>query len=87
MTENEAKEDATCKNCERVTELSISNTSCTDNFVQDDKTYYYVVIAIRKDQKSPSSNEIPVTIPPKTKPPVANSDPLPPSCRTKSSPS
>ena len=84
--ENEAKTKATCEACERVTERLISSTSCTDNVVQDDATYFYVVIAIRNNRMSPSSNEVPVTIPPKTKPPVASTDPLPPSCHTMSRP-
>lgn len=86
-TPNVAKQDATCRECERVSERSLVGTTCTDTLVQDDKTYYYVVTAIRNNHMSSSSNEERVVIPPKTQPPPANVAPPPPSCRSTSSPS
>jgi hypothetical protein len=49
---------------ELVNSIPFPDTSCTDDLVENDKKYYYVVRAISgKGITSIISNEVPVTIP------------------------
>ena len=65
-----------------VTPVPFVGTSCTDDLVQDDQTYYYEVITISsKGKRSVFSDDLPVTVPgPQTKPNIASQVP-PPLCR------
>jgi len=75
-----AKDDPTCKLCERVTSIAIDGTTCVDDLVKAGNTYYYVVTAAAlpeakgKPVISPSSNEAAAKIPkkPNSKPPVSS---------------
>ena len=61
------KKNPRCSQCELVNSAIIpaaDNLACVDDQVADDTTYYYVATAIDKNRNlSPTSNEIPVTIP------------------------
>jgi hypothetical protein len=77
-----ARKNPLCRDCEQVNPLPVTGTSCVDDRVRDDATYYYVVAAINeRGSLSPASNEILTVIPPrkKTAGPFNRSSPL---CRT-----
>jgi hypothetical protein len=80
QTQNAAKQNPTCKNCEQVNLTPVVGTGCVDDLVLDNATYYYVVAAINaKKSISVSSNETLAPIPPGTqsvKPASASSYPF-----------
>jgi hypothetical protein len=59
-----AKKNPRCADCEQINTVPIRGTRCRDDIVQDDKTYYYVSVAIaRNRQMSSASDEAPAPIP------------------------
>jgi hypothetical protein len=86
-TQNAAKLNPICANCERINSMPIAGTGCVDNLVEDGAAYYYVVTAINAAGKiSSSSNETPAPIP--TSKAVVNSSSASsyPSCRGTTAP-
>jgi hypothetical protein len=79
---NAAHQKATCSECEQVSAVVITGTTCIDDLVEDDATYYYVVTAVKDKQMSASSNETSAIIPSGTRPSSPTVQSLPsPSCR------
>jgi hypothetical protein len=63
-TQNAAKQEPTCPNCEQINKIPITGTGCVDDLVKDGAQYYYVVTAINAGGSiSSSSNETPAQIP------------------------
>lgn len=63
-TQNAAKKNPTCSNCEQVNSVAFPGTGCVDDLVKDGATYYYVVTAANAQGKiSSSSNEALAQIP------------------------
>ena len=60
---NVARQNARCKQCERVTSAPISSTNCVDDALEEGARYYYVVTAVKDKGMSFPSNEISVQIP------------------------
>jgi hypothetical protein len=59
-----AKKNPRCADCEQINTVPIPGTRCRDDLVEDDKTYYYVAIAIAKDRQiSVASDEALAAIP------------------------
>ena len=64
-TQNAAKLNPRCGNCEPINSVPIVGTGCVDDLVEDSAAYYYVVTAINaKGEISSSSNETPAQVPP-----------------------
>jgi hypothetical protein len=82
-TKNAATLKLPCGECEKVNSVPIVGTSCVDDVVENDATYYYAVTAINaKGMPSTPSNVATAVIPPETQiSSVPVSSPPPPSCR------
>lgn len=64
-TQNVAKLEPKCPDCEQINKTPIVGTGCVDDLVKDGATYYYVAMAINAGgTTSSSSNEAPAQIPP-----------------------
>lgn len=64
-TQNAAKLNPRCSDCEPINPVPIVGTGCVDDLVEDSAAYYYVVTAINaKGEISSSSNETPAQVPP-----------------------
>jgi len=57
-TQNDAKLEKDCKECELLTQKPISGTACIDNTVIDSQTYYYAVAGVNAAGMSGASNEV-----------------------------
>jgi hypothetical protein len=63
-TQNAAKHNPRCGDCEQINSTPIVGTGCVDHLVEDAAAYYYVVTAINgKGEISSSSNETPAQVP------------------------
>ena len=63
-TQNAAKHNPRCSDCEQINSIPIIGTACVDDLVEDSAAYYYVVTAIdAKGEISSSSNETPAPVP------------------------
>jgi hypothetical protein len=63
-TQNAAKRNPRCSDCEQINSMPIVGTACVDDLVEDSAAYYYVVTAIdAKGEISSSSNETPAPVP------------------------
>jgi hypothetical protein len=59
-----AKKNPRCAGCEQINTIPIQGTRCRDDLVEDNKTYYYVAVAIAKNRQiSLASNEALAPIP------------------------
>jgi len=81
-TKKVAGKNPLCHQCERINQVPVTSTSCIDDLVQDEVTYYYVVAAINQAGRlSAASNEIAAVIPSANKP-ARPFDNTPALCRT-----
>jgi hypothetical protein len=61
-----ARKNPRCADCEQINTVPIPGTRCRDDLVEDDKTYFYIAVAIAKNrQMSVASNEAQAGIPKK----------------------
>ena len=66
VTQYLTKQTRKCADCELVNATAFDGTTCVDDLVQDEATYYYVVTAVNSNgSPSPPSNETLARIPDK----------------------
>jgi len=86
VTKDAPQKNPTCQQCEPVNKVAVMGTSCVDDLVADQTTYYYVVTAVDShgNPSSPSNEAFAVIADQQTSPSGGNS-PMPPACRAPSS--
>ncbi len=78
--------NATCAQCQPVNTVPVVGTSCVDDLVADQTTYYYVVTAVdAHGNPSAPSNEASAVIADQQPPSGGGSSTVPPACRASSS--
>lgn len=81
-TKDNTKKKSPCRQCEQVNVTPVMDTTCVDEIVKNDTTYYYAAIAINKGgQFSGLSTQAPAKIPGGKEPPKSDSSSLYRSCR------
>jgi hypothetical protein len=83
---NAVQKMPTCRKCQQINTVPVVGTSCLDDLVEDEATYYYAVTAVNAVgyASAPSNEAIAHISNKKQADSTAATPPVPPTCRTPS---